>query len=90
MHLICTASFELEEFTGGSIPHYAIPSHQRISEELSFQDMKSNRPACSLGYKKVQQFYKQAAQDGFQFAWVDTCCINKKSSTELVTALPEL
>ena len=87
MHLIRTTSFELEEFDSGSIPCYAILSHRWTSEEMSFQDMKSNRSTRSLGYEKVRQFCKRAAQDGFKYAWVDTCCIDKESSAELSEAI---
>lgn len=72
MHLICTASFELEEFTGGSIPHYAIHSHQQISEELSFQDMKSNQPGVLI----LLPVYLSTCKDlavAIPTTWVSQC-----------------
>jgi hypothetical protein len=35
------------------------------------------------GYGKFQASCKQAAKDGFQYIWIDTCCIDKRNSTEL-------
>ena len=36
---------------------------------------------------KVRKFLDQAANDGYEWAWADTCCINKTSSTELTEAI---
>jgi hypothetical protein len=35
------------------------------------------------GYKKIEFTCKQAAKDGVEYVWVDTCCIDKSSSAEL-------
>jgi hypothetical protein len=35
-----------------------------------------------VGYRKLSFCGKQAASDGLQFFWVDTCCIDKLSSAE--------
>jgi hypothetical protein len=39
------------------------------------------------GYQKIQACCNQAASDGFEYAWVDTCCIDKRSSAELSEAI---
>ncbi|KAF2186277.1 hypothetical protein K469DRAFT_664161 [Zopfia rhizophila CBS 207.26] len=39
------------------------------------------------GYRKIRFCGKQAANDGLQFFWVDTCCIDKSSSSELSEAI---
>jgi hypothetical protein len=39
------------------------------------------------GYHKVQQCCELAASEGLQYAWVDTCCIDKSSSAELSEAI---
>ncbi|MCJ1286389.1 hypothetical protein MMC26_005734 [Xylographa opegraphella] len=41
----------------------------------------------SAGYKKIKNCCKQAVSDGFDFVWVDTCCIDKSSSSELSEAI---
>ena len=36
-----------------------------------------------LGYWKIQNTCRQARKDGYKWVWVDTCCIDKRSSAEL-------
>jgi|TARA_R110002003_G_scaffold244_13_gene17550 hypothetical protein len=40
-----------------------------------------------LGYEKVVACCELAASEGLQYAWVDTCCIDKSSSAELSEAI---
>ncbi|KAG4439189.1 hypothetical protein IFR05_005342 [Cadophora sp. M221] len=37
------------------------------------------------GYLKIKQCCAQALTDGYKYAWVDTCCIDKTNSSELAT-----
>jgi hypothetical protein len=39
------------------------------------------------GYEKVKNSCSVAAADGFEYIWIDTCCIDKTSSTELSEAI---
>ena len=39
------------------------------------------------GYKKIVDTCEQAKQDGYEWVWVDTCCIDKRSSAELSEAI---
>jgi hypothetical protein len=39
------------------------------------------------GWSKVEACCKEAAKYGIPFVWIDTCCINKDSSTELSEAI---
>ncbi|KAK2592783.1 hypothetical protein QQS21_009526 [Conoideocrella luteorostrata] len=39
------------------------------------------------GFVKIQRAAQQAVMDGFDFIWVDTCCIDKTSSSELSEAI---
>lgn len=39
------------------------------------------------GYAKLRFCGRQAAKDGLQYFWVDTCCIDKTSSAELSEAI---
>lgn len=36
---------------------------------------------------KIQSCLEEARKDGLQYIWVDTCCIDKRNSTELVEAI---
>ena len=40
-----------------------------------------------LGYKKILAICQQAKRDGYEWVWVDTCCIDKRSSVELSEAI---
>jgi hypothetical protein len=39
------------------------------------------------GYDKIKRCCEVALSDGFKYAWVDTCCIDKTSSSELSEAI---
>lgn len=71
------------------IPEYAILSHVWGPEEVSFQDITGDRSAAEkkAGYEKVRESCKLAAQNGYAYIWIDTCCIDKTSSTELAEAI---
>lgn len=67
------------------LPPYAILSHSwgPDAEELTFQDITSGLGNEKAGYKKIRFCAEQAQQNGLQYCWVDTCCIDKSSSAEL-------
>jgi hypothetical protein len=87
MRLINTKTRSLEEFFGTSIPNYAILSHRWEDEEVLFQDMHLPNRTSKQGWVKIQGCCKQAAADGWKYAWVDSCCIDKTSSAELSEAI---
>ena len=69
-------------------PPYAILSHTWIkNEEITYQDIQSGNPRQISGWEKVKACCKRAIEDGFDYCWVDTCCINKTSSAELSEAI---
>lgn len=88
MWLLNTSSFQLEEFYS-DVPSYAILSHRwKKDEELSFGGLEEPHPHSNrTGYKKVKAFCAEALKSGFEYAWADTCCIDKKSSAELSEAI---
>jgi hypothetical protein len=71
------------------IPQYGILSHTwgRDNEEVSFADLVNGTGRDKLGYAKLILCGKQAAKDGLEYFWVDTCCIDKTSSAELSEAI---
>jgi len=79
----------LAEFVGDSIPPYAILSHtwREDREEVSFQDIREGTYKNKAGYTKIQLCGEQAAKDSIRYFWVDTCCIDKTSSSELSEAI---
>ncbi|KAJ9151129.1 HET-domain-containing protein [Pleurostoma richardsiae] len=88
MRLINTTTLQFEEFIGTQIPEYAILSHTWEEEEVSFKDYEGPGDIThKKGYAKIQGTCRMAKQEGIQYAWVDTCCIDKTSSAELSEAI---
>jgi hypothetical protein len=89
MWLVNATTLKLEEFVDSEVPRYAILSHTWGKQEVSFQDMQGERPCAAEkeGYAKITNSCAQAARDGLQYIWIDTCCIDKKSSAELSEAI---
>ncbi|KAF1828366.1 HET-domain-containing protein [Decorospora gaudefroyi] len=81
--------FNLVEYVGNLIPPYAILSHTwgPDHEEVTFKDLTEGVGKNKAGYGKLTFCAKQVAYDSLQFFWVDTCCINKSSSSELSEAI---
>ncbi|CAK7214707.1 hypothetical protein SBRCBS47491_002241 [Sporothrix bragantina] len=87
MRLINTKTLELEEYFN-NIPKYAILSHTWGEGEVSFTDWKDLAAARKKeGFRKIELTCQQAAHDGYKYAWVDTNCIDKTSSSELSEAI---
>ncbi|KAK0631537.1 heterokaryon incompatibility protein-domain-containing protein [Immersiella caudata] len=82
---------ELKEFIGddSSFPPYAILSHTWEDEqEVTFEVLGDPLlRELKRGFRKIQKTCSLAAQDGYDWAWVDTCCIDKKASAELSEAI---
>ncbi|KAK7735649.1 hypothetical protein SLS53_007390 [Cytospora paraplurivora] len=92
MRLINTTTLDIEEFVGSHPPSYAILSHTWGDQEVSLQDWyESKNPFSNLsqkkGYVKISEFCRTAWKDGYDYAWVDTCCIDKSSSAELTESI---
>ncbi|KAL9584347.1 MAG: hypothetical protein Q9203_004689 [Teloschistes exilis] len=87
MRLLHTETLQFEEFFDTTIPKYAILSHRWGKDEVSFKEMRKGQAPQGLGLTKLRNFCLQARTDGYQWAWMDTCCIDKKSSAELSEAI---
>jgi hypothetical protein len=93
MRLLNTQTLELTSFIG-EVPEYVILSHRWDEGEILFEDVlgeplnSDNNPAkTKRGFTKVLGTCKLAASDGFQWVWIDSCCIDKSSSAELQEAI---
>jgi hypothetical protein len=89
MLLLDVSTYKLHEFHGAKIPPYAILSHTWGDDEVTFRDI-DERPQEALlkaGFKKISGCCTRAKADGYQWAWVDSCCIDKRSSAELSEAI---
>lgn len=91
MRLLDTRAETIEAPEDKVVPEgtqYAILSHTWGAEEIIFSDLLHGRPVSSkAGWTKLKGARKQAARDGFDYIWVDTCCIDKSSTTELSEAI---
>ncbi|KAI5985043.1 heterokaryon incompatibility protein-domain-containing protein, partial [Pisolithus albus] len=74
---------------------YAILSH-RWGAEVNYEEMirlmkmeEEEREGVKQrhGYQKIIKSCEQAMKDGYGWLWVDTCCIDKRSSAELSEAI---
>lgn len=89
MRLINAQTLQLEDFTLRDVPPHAILSHTWEDGEVTFQDMLSGRAHATptKGYDKIRQTCRLAWEHGLDYAWVDTCCIDKSSSAELTESI---
>lgn len=94
LRLDSDGNYRLTSFIGKNaedVPFYAILSHTwgADEEEVTYDDLNDGTHNFSnkIGYRKLQFCQQQAAKDGLQYFWIDTCCIKKSSSAELSEAL---
>lgn len=91
MRLLVTNSepLEIKTFVASDTPEYAILSHTWGSpnEEVLFSDMRQGTAETKAMYHKVKKACELAASHGFEYLWIDTCCIDKSSSAELQEAI---
>lgn len=82
MRLLNTETRKLEIFFG------QIPQYSRIDGVMysSLISTSLTPVICLPGYSKIEGCI-QAHEDGYRYVWIDTCCINKSSSSELSKAI---
>ncbi|OCK72862.1 HET-domain-containing protein, partial [Lepidopterella palustris CBS 459.81] len=84
MRLLDARTMTLETFRSEyEVPRYAILSHTWDLEEVTFDDLNGSDPSHLQGYGKIKEACRQTCRDGIHYLWVDTCCIDKRSSAEL-------
>ena len=64
--------------------HYGI---QTVATIIMFSELLAGTRKDKASYNKIRFCVDRAAEDGLQYSWVDTCCINKSTSDELSTAI---
>ena len=89
MRLLNSSTRRLLDCSADKIPKYAILSHtwREDEDEVLFTDMEKGSAESKAGYQKLQYACKQAADAGWEYIWIDTCCIDKSSSAELSEAI---
>ncbi|KAH8813211.1 kinesin light chain 1, partial [Xylogone sp. PMI_703] len=79
---------ELVLFNDDNPPPYAILSHTWTEgQEVTYNELVSGTGKDKTGYDKIRFCVDRAAEDGLQYSWVDTCCIDKSTNHELNTAI---
>ncbi|CAK7206980.1 hypothetical protein SEUCBS139899_009787 [Sporothrix eucalyptigena] len=88
MRLLHAASLKFKEFPDATIPPYAVLSHTwEEKQEVTLQDMASLYLTDKMGYAKIAATCALALQRGLEWAWIDTCCIDKTNNTELTESI---
>lgn len=83
MRLLDTTTLRLKEFPASAIPQYVILSHTWSDEEILYADVENGTANRKRGYRKLVNCCERAKMDGYQWIWIDTCCIDKSSSAEI-------
>jgi hypothetical protein len=92
MWLLNTDTLELQLFhSAEDAPPYAILSHTWGSDEVLFEDARHGKDRLKACGKKeldkVLTSASEARRNGYDYIWIDTCCIDKSSSAELSEAI---
>ncbi|KAE8131019.1 ankyrin repeat-containing domain protein [Aspergillus pseudotamarii] len=82
-------AFEIELFTDDQLQYlpYAILSHTWGPDEVTLQNINEPVVKSWKGYKKIEECCSMAHEMGYEYVWIDTCCIDKTSSAELSEAI---
>ena len=85
MRLIDSNTLELHDFSEEQIPYgqFAVISHRWTKDEVTFKEYRRGLKKDSIGYKKILSSCELAKSRNRQYVWIDTCCIDKRSSAEL-------
>ncbi|RDW59199.1 hypothetical protein BP5796_12123 [Coleophoma crateriformis] len=98
MRLLNTHNLKIDTFFGNT-PGYAVLSHTWGDYEVTFREMESlgGKEAVLSAmllpdnrykdYNKIVCSAEFARTRGFDYIWIDTCCIDKSSSAELSEAI---
>lgn len=67
------------------IPEYVALSHTwgAAGQEVTLQDFQSRSAEQRMGkagYAKIRFCSDQAAQDGYQYFWIDTCAVSTRQT----------
>lgn len=89
MRLLDTSTLQFKEFITAPEWQYAVLSHRWGEEEVSYKEFRKSPDDVKhrAGYRKIIEFCHFARRRGYAWAWVDTCCIDKRSSAELSEAI---
>lgn len=90
MRLLSVHTLEFREYHGDDVPKYAIASHRWYAgSEATLKDVRRKRNTETTGFLKVLAFTRYVREhiSGIDWIWIDTCCIDQKSSQEVSEAI---
>ncbi|KAF4878470.1 Vegetative incompatibility protein HET-E-1 [Colletotrichum siamense] len=91
--LINVHSGKLEKFQN-NFPRYAILSHTwgEEKDEIHFGDIQKDHQLSKTGPGRIKfdGCCQQAKADGFDYVWIDTCCIDKSHHTDYSEAITSM
>jgi hypothetical protein len=90
MRFLHTTQLRIEPLKGNFEDfEYAVLSHRWTDDEITFQQFNTLHKSRSLGrgMAKILDCCELAAEQGYEWVWIDTCCIDRTDSTELSEAI---
>jgi hypothetical protein len=90
MRLLHVETLTFQVFYPPNVPKYAIASHRwRADAEAMLADVVEKKDMTGYGFQKVKGFadYVRTHIPDLLWVWIDTCCIDQKSSSELTEAI---
>ncbi|KAF1346399.1 HET-domain-containing protein [Lizonia empirigonia] len=88
LHYDALGRLVLTDFRSKTTPRYAILSHRWSDSEVLIEDVSSGTyKEKEEGYRKLRFCANQAVQDGLQYFWIDTCCIDRWNNNERSKAI---
>lgn len=88
MRLLNTQTMQFKQFYDAKVPEYVILSHRwEEAGEVEFADFVNLTVAQRKAVPKVGQFCHLARAHRWPWVWIDTCCIDKRSTVELTEAI---
>ncbi|EJF67323.1 HET-domain-containing protein [Dichomitus squalens LYAD-421 SS1] len=93
LRLLHTRTLKFQEFHNPHSVDYAILSHvwdkggeqsyQEVLDAIRQEHTSSGSSTDSRICEKIRRFCERAAEDGYEWAWIDSCCIDQSSSSEV-------
>jgi hypothetical protein len=88
LHFDTLGRLILTDFRSKPIPPYAILSHRWSDSETLIEDIRNGEyKEKQEGYRKLRFCAEQVAQDGLEYFWIDTCCIDRWDDNERSRAI---
>jgi hypothetical protein len=82
--------FRLHDFHGSEIPPYAIVSHLRNEDDITFEDVGKVTDITKPGWQKLNFYNALITEHQLDYFWIDSCCVDRSSEAELTEMINSL